>query len=140
MIDTNAVIRSYLASDAGIVAIVGTRIHCPRLPEGCDLPALGFFTRGGSALQYHPEVVTPSIQLDCSADPPREARSLYGAVYDAAHAHWGYTVTIDGVTYTINSMQEEVHGQDMMDVDGGGSFTGYWRVLTFYRVSIKVQP
>lgn len=140
MVDTDAIIRAYLAADPGVAGVVGVRVYCPRLPEDCTLPALSFFTRGGAPLPSYTRVVTPSIQIDCWATTLAVARQLYGEVYEALHAHWGYPVVIGGTTYAIMSAQEEVHGQDMMDVDGAGSFIGYWRVLSFYSVAIKVEP
>jgi len=47
--DTNAIIREHLANNTALAALVGDRIYSPRLPENADLPAVGFFTRGGTS-------------------------------------------------------------------------------------------
>ena len=81
--DTNAIIRAYLATQTALTALVSTRIYSPRLPENATLPAIGFFTRGGSSTPYIPGIVTPSVQFDCWADNPIEARQVYRALYNA---------------------------------------------------------
>lgn len=87
MIDTNSIIRAYLASGVGVtaplVALVGTRIYCPRLPENAVLPAVGFFTRGGTSNPHIPDLPSPSVQFDCWATTPIIARQVYRALYDA---------------------------------------------------------
>ena len=45
--DINQIIRAYLVTCGTLTDVVGTRIYYPRLPEYTELPALGFFTRGG---------------------------------------------------------------------------------------------
>jgi len=83
LVDSNAVVRAHLAADAGIIALVGTSIYCPRLPEGASLPAIGLFTRGGTSTPYIPGMPNPSVQIDCWADDPVDAREIYRAVYDS---------------------------------------------------------
>ena len=129
MIDTNAVIREYLAAQAGITALVSTRIYNPRLPENATLPAISFFTRGGISNKYIPPMPEPSIQIDCWADDPITARSVYGAVYDALQGIQNVAVG----AYSIASAEEEVQGQDVPDID----IPNYYRVVTFFKVLIK---
>ena len=129
MIDTNSVLRAFLAANAGIIALVGTRIYCPRLPENCDLPAIDFFTRGGTSTPYIPPIVSPSVQIDCWADDPIEAREVYRAVYDALQGIQNETVGSN----EILSAREEVQGQDLQDVD----VPGYFRVLSFWEVMVR---
>ena len=82
-IDTNVVIRTYLLTQAELTGLVSSEIYCPRLPENAILPAVSFFTRGGDSTPYIPGIVTPSVQFDCWADNPIEARKVYLALYSA---------------------------------------------------------
>ena len=136
MMDSNQVVRAYLASGAGLtaplVALVGTRIYSPRLPENTALPALGFFTRGGMSTPYIPDVITPSKQFDCWGSSPIIARQVYRLLYDALQGIQHTKVTIGGTDYYIESAREEVQGQDLQD-----EIQGYFRVLTFFEIMVK---
>ena len=128
--DTNAVMRAYLAADAGIKAFFAPdapRIYCPRLPEGATLPAIGFFTRGGSASPYIPDIPTPSVQFDCWADSSIVARELYRKLYDALQ---GIQMVAVGANM-IKSAREEVQGVDMVD-----EIPNYFRVLSFFEIKV----
>ena len=130
--DTNAVIRAYLAADAGIIAFFdpdAPRIYCPRLPEGAILPAIGFFTRGGRSTPYIPDLVSPSVQFDCWADSPTVARQVYRTLYNALQGLQNQVVDSN----KILSAREEVQGQDLQDVD----IPGYWRVLSFWEIIVR---
>lgn len=133
MIDTNAVIRTYLAADAGLIALIGTplpvRLYCPRLPENHTLPAISFFTRGGTSTPYIPGMPAPSVQFDCWASDPIVARQVYRALYDALQGIQNVAV---GVNYIL-SAREEVQGQDLVDVD----IPNYFRVLTFFEIMVR---
>lgn len=129
MLDTNAVIKSYLATDTALTALVGTRIYCPRLPENATLPAIGFFTRGGTSTPYIPGMPVPSVQFDCWADDPIEAREVYRALYDALQGIQNVSV---GSNYILSAI-EEVQGQDLVDTD----IQGYYRVLTFFEIMVR---
>ena len=132
MADTNGIIRAYLAADTGLTALVGARIYCPRLPENATLPAVGFFTRGGTATPYIPDMPNPSVQFDCWADDPIEARSIYLKLYDALQGIQNVEVTVGGVIYYINAI-EEVQGQDLVDME----IPNYFRVLCFFSIMIR---
>ncbi|MCJ7828161.1 MAG: hypothetical protein MUP81_00275 [Dehalococcoidia bacterium] len=133
MIDTNAVIRTYLAADAGLITLVGTplpvRIYCPRLPENAVLPAIGFFTRGGTSSPYIPGMPAPSVQFDCWAETPIVARQVYRALYDALQGIQNVAV---GSNFIL-SAREEVQGQDLQDLD----IPNYYRVLTFFEIMVR---
>ena len=133
--DTNSILRAYLVAQTILTDIVGTRIYCPRLPENATLPALGFFTRGGTANLYLPSVMSPSIQFDCWATSPQAAREVYRALYEVLQTAQNQTVTVDGIDYTILFAQEEVQGQDLQDID----IPAYYRVLTAYSVMIRAN-
>ena len=131
--DTNSIIRAYLAADTALAALVGTRIYCPRLPENATLPAINFFTRGGTSISKVPKVVIPSIQINCWAKDPVESRKIYRAVYDVLNGLGNYECTIDGTTYYIIYTREEVQGQDIQDVD----IQNLWNTMSFYSITIR---
>ena len=131
--DTNAVIRAYLVAQTTLTDVVGQRVYCPRLPENAALPAVSFFTRGGTSTPYIPGWVAPSVQFDCWADDPVEARSVYRALYDVLQGIQNIKVTIDGTDYYILSAIEEVQGQDLVDVE----IPNYFRTLTFFSILIR---
>ena len=131
--DTNSIIRTYLTTSSTkvdpLIALVGARIYCPRLPENHTLPAIGYFTRGGSATPYIPDMPNPSVQFDCWADDPIEARSIYLALYDALQGIQNVAV---GSNYILSAI-EEVQGQDLVDME----IPDYFRVLTFFSILIR---
>jgi len=148
--DTNSVVREYLVNDAGIIAFfapAAPRIYCPRLPENCALPSIGFFTRGGTSTPYIPDIPTPSYQFDCWAKDIEaagvvttrgsiKARELYRKLYDALQGIQNVSVEVpsgSGTYYVILSAREEVQGQDLVDVD----VQGYFRVLTFFEIMVR---
>jgi len=133
--DTNAIVRALLVLQTTLTNIVGTRIYCPRLPENTELPALGFFTRGGSSTPYIPGIVSPSIQFDCWGDSPQSARQVYRVLYDILQGIQNQLVTVNGSNYIILSAIEEVQGQDLQDVD----IPAYFRVLTSFSIMIRAE-
>ncbi len=136
MVDTNTVVRAYLAANAGLIALVGTRIYCPRMPHSptapAALPAVSFFTRGGINTPYIPDLLSPSKQFDCWADDPIEARQIYRALYDALQGLQNVKVTIGATDYYIKSAIEEVAGQDLVDSE----IQNYYRVLSFWEIMV----
>lgn len=137
LVDTNRLIRDYLqtpsATNNPLIALISTRLYCPRLPENATLPAISYFTRGGTADAEVVHISSPSVQFDCWADDPIEAREVYRALFDALQGLDNAGVTIGGVTYYITKAREEVQGQDLVDID----IPGYFRVLTFYSITIR---
>jgi len=129
--DTNSIIFSYLVTQAPLVALVGRRIFTPRLPENATLPAISFFTRGGTSTPYIPGIPEPSVQFDCWADNPITARQVYCALYDALQGIQDITVG----AYKILSAIEEVQGQDLVDVE----IPNYFRTLTFFRIMVRAE-
>ena len=137
MVDTNIIIRTYLLESSvltdPLILLIGDRLYCPRLPENATLPAISFFTRGGTADAEVPTVFSPSVQFDCWADNLIDAREVYRALYDALQGLDSAEVTIDGTLYYIMKAREEVQGQDLVDVD----IPNYFRVLVFYSITIQ---
>ncbi len=132
--DTNQIIRKFLVTPATpLFTLVNTRIFTPRLPENASLPAVSFFTRGGTSTPYIPDYISPSVQFDCWADNPITAHSVYRALYDLLQGIQQVPVVIGATTYYIKSAIEEVHGQDLVDVD----IQNYFRVLSFFQIIIS---
>lgn len=141
LVDTNVLVRTYLLTSSvltdPLIALIGgvaaPRLYCPRLPEGATLPAIGFFTRGGSANPDVTDIVSPSVQFDCWANNLIDARKVYRALYDALQGLGNAAITIDGTIYYITKAKEEVQGQDLVDID----IPGYFRVVTFYSITVR---
>ena len=135
--DSNKIIRDYLLTCTSLTALLSsvTSIYCPRLPENAPLPAVSFFTRGGTSTPYIPGMPEPSVQFDCWADDPIEARKIYRALYDNLQGIQGKVVTVGPPTEIIWSAIEEVQGQDLVDVE----IPNYFHTLTFFRFMIKAE-
>lgn len=134
--DTNEIIRAYLVSCGTLTVLVTNAdttfgIYCPRLPENAELPAVSFFTRGGTSTPYIPGIVNPSVQFDCWADNLIDAREVYCALYDNLQGIQNQAVG----AYKILSAIEEVQGQDLVDVE----IPNYFRVLTFFEIMIRAE-
>ena len=133
--DVNTILRTYLVAQATLTAVVGTRIYCPRLPENTELPAIGYFVRGGTSTPYIPGIVNPSFQFDCWADSPSVARNVYNKLYDVLQGIQNITVAVDGTDYMILGAREEVQGQDLVD----NEIPNYFRTLVFFEVMMRVE-
>ena len=135
--DSNRIIREYLLTCTTLTALLSsvTSIHCPRLPKNAKLPAVSFFSRGGINNPHIPGMLEPSVQFDCWADDPIDAREVYRALYDNLQGTQRKVVTVGPPTEIIWSAIEEVHGQDLVDVE----IPNYFHTLTFFRFMIKAE-
>jgi len=134
--DTNTIIRAYLFTQSSLTTLIGStspRICCPKLTEGCTLPAISFLTRGGPSIPDVRGTVHPSVQFSCWADNPIAARQAYSALYNSLHGIKLVPVTVGIHAYTILESQEEVQGQDMQDPDA----PNYYKVLAFFSMLIQ---
>ena len=129
--DVNAIINTYLNTNVPLGALVDDRIYCPRLPEKATLPAVSYFVRGGLSTPYIPGIVSPSVQFDCWAANPIDAREIYRALYDALQGIQNITVG----AYQIMSAIEEVQGQDLVDAE----VPNYFRTLTFFSIMVRAD-
>ena len=133
--DTNSIIRSYLTTSSTkvdpLIALVSSRIYCPRLPENATLPAISYFTRGGGSNPHIEKIVSPSVQFTCWDDNPIGAREVYRALFEALQ---GIQMVAVG-SYYIMSAIEEVQGQDLVDVE----IPDYFSVLTFFSMMIRAD-
>ena len=136
--DTNSVIRAYLVTQATLTNLIGgatPRIYCPRLPENTTLPAVSYFTRGGSSDLHIKPILSPSVQFNCWADDPLKAREIYRALYDVLQGIQMTDVIVGVTTYSILSAREEVHGQDLVDE----TIPNYFRTLCFFSIMIRAE-
>jgi len=143
LIDTNAVIRKYLTTASAetnpLIALVGSRIYCPRLDMNAALPAISFFTRGGKSNPHIPDLPIVSVQFDCWALTSGSemgsivARNVYRKLYDALQGLQDTTVTIGATTYHIKSAIEEVSGQDLVD----DAIPNRFRTITFFEFILR---
>lgn len=135
--DSNKIIRDYLLTCTTLTALLSsvTSIYCPRLPENHVLPAVSFFTRGGVNNPHIPGMLEPSIQFDCWANDPIVARQVYRALYDNLQGIQRKVVTVGPPTEIIWSAIEEVHGQDLVDIE----IPNYFHTLSFFRFMIKAE-
>jgi len=150
--DTNSIIKAYLDTCTTLTALVGTRIYCPRLPENATLPAVSFFSRGGTSTPYIPGLITPSVQFDCWAKDTEVAgvvtsgftiaRQVYRALYDNLQGIQNQIISYPFPlvfpiiwSYRIMSAIEEVQGQDLVDE----LVPNYFRILTFFSIMIRAE-
>ena len=144
--DTNSIIRAYLITQTALTTLIGgatPRIYCPRLPENATLPAVSYFTRGGSSDLYVKPILSPSVQFNCWAldydgapsHASVRAREIYRALYDALQGIQMIKVTLGLIDYYIMSAREEVQGQDLVDVD----VPNYFSVLSFFEIMIRAD-
>jgi len=136
--DVNSILRAYLVTCGALTSLIGgatPRIYCPRLPEGCLLPAVGFFVRGGRSSSYIAGIISPSFQIDSWAITPLVARQVYRALYDNLQGLERTAVVVGGNTYYILGASEEVQGMDLQDAE----IPNYYRCLTFFSVMIRAE-
>ena len=131
--DTNKIIRDYLTTSSTkvdpLIALVGARIYCPRIPENGTLPAVSYSSRGGSATPYIPDMPNPSVQFDCWAADPIDAREIYRKLYDALQGIQNVAV---GSNYILSAI-EEGQGQDLVDE----FIPNYFRTLCFFSIMLR---
>ena len=132
MMDTNAVLRTYLLTQPCAI-LVTNRIYCPRAPQDAAVPNITFFTRGGRGTPYIPDLPYPSVQIDVWAADPLTARTIYISMHKSLQGLQNQVVAIGADTFHISSAIEEVHGQDLVDVDIPNRF----RVLSYWEIIVK---
>lgn len=156
MIDTNKIIRAYLVTQATLTGLVGNRIYCPRLPENATLPAVSFFSRGGTSTPYIPGMPEPSVQFDCWADNPMESRKVYDALYGSLQGIQNISVAVpacvvgtpDGndydckVAHTSNERNKPITGtlpySNYWVATGTTGLGSIWATGTLYRPTYEI--
>lgn len=83
-IETN--LYTTLSNDAGVTALVGTRIYPNPAPEGAEKPLISYFVVAGSRFQTIPGVgdaTRKRIQINCHANTYSSAKAVAAAVISA---------------------------------------------------------
>ena len=139
MIDPNLAVLTWLQSSTDLVALVGTNIYSPVLPEGFSAdaaPAPNAATRavvvrkrGGTSQSEVITVLDPSFAIECWALEAPDATQIYGVIRDLMH---GATSIDLGVAGFVILAQEEVPGQDFTDPE-----THWSMVFAYYHVKLR---
>lgn len=139
MIDPNLAILTWLKSSADLVALVGTNIYSPDLPEGFSANASNapnsatravvVRKRGGTRQPEIPTVLDPSFAIECWALEAPDATQIYGVVSDLMHG--ANSIDLGDAGFVITS-QEEVPGQDFVDPE-----THWTMVFAYYHVKLR---
>lgn len=139
MIDPNLAILTWLQSSEALVALVGTNIYSPVLPEGFSAnaaPAPNSATRavvvrkrGGTSQSEVITVIDPSFTIECWALEAPDATQIYGVIRDMMHG--ATSIDLGDAGFVILS-QEEVPGQDFADPE-----THWSMVFAYYHVKLR---
>lgn len=92
MTTIDEVVRAILIANAGVSAIVGTRIFPVSLPLDCVLPALAFFKASNN---YKQIAGVPRFQISCFAEDYLQCQTLKQAVETALDGYSGTSSGID---------------------------------------------
>lgn len=134
MIDDHLIVRNFLATNATITTITGSRIHAglDTPPEGwqpADGALITFKRRGNVPLDERGAALSISYQIKMYGGGGNvsqqilSAEGLYRAVYDALNY---------GQSYEILSAQKEAGGEPLLEPD-----TGWPYVLAFFRAQMR---
>ena len=156
--DTNAILNTYLTTSSvkvdPLIALVASRIYCPRLPHNVTLPAISYFTRSGESTPYIPGIIEPSVQFDCWAETSIAARQVYRALYYALqgiqNVNAGSVVVVgsDGNDYscilvhTATARNEPITGANWATywvATGGTGIGSAWLNGTAYRTTYQIM-
>ena len=85
MIDINAVLRAYLVTLSALTDEVGDQVYAVGLPEGYETSKAVVFSVQSGTPQHVTPTQTLNIEFRCYGATDIEARSAYGALYDALH-------------------------------------------------------
>jgi hypothetical protein len=109
-------LRALLLADAGVAAVVGTRVAWGYRPQGSPLPAVVLHIVGGTKA-YHLSgesgPLQPRVQVNCLAE---SYLSALGVCRSVAAALSGYAGTVGG-TYFQGILQDS-EPRDLSDPDG----------------------
>lgn len=127
MIDAHARIRVYLASQAVLTALTGSRIYAAR-----DVPPVGYTPDSGACVvfkirsggrDYEDALLAPSVQFKCYGLTEVAAWACYCALVDALH---------NGHSTTILHAEEEGMGTPLEEPETRWPF-----VLSFFTIMIR---
>lgn len=133
MVDDLAIVRAWLAADAGVAALCGTRVHAALRtpPEGWtpDSGSCLVFNRRGGTQDQAAITQIVSLQIKCYGGGATHhervlaANEVYRTLFDAAN---------DRCNGTVLWAQKEGQGQTLNEPD-----TGWPYVLCFYRAHVR---
>ena len=86
MSDVETLVYTTLTGDAGVAALVGTRVYPAIIPQDAALPALAYQRISSQAIQWQDgsaAPIRPRIQVTAVADDYSEAKGLAAAVRSA---------------------------------------------------------
>lgn len=94
MTTPEAALRSILLADAGVAALVGTRVYRNKLPEKVSYPAIRYQLISKPwaehrTLEGPADYVKPRFQIDCWATEPDGELTLAQAVFRALEGYHG---------------------------------------------------
>ena len=133
MIDPNQAVINWLLENASITDLVGQNVVAPLLPKGFSAmegnKCIVVRTRGGNTHPEIPEMIRPSMEVECWAYDPDVAKQIYAAVHDIMCD--ATEVDLGGAGVVVTS-QEEVFGQDIWDPE-----TQWPYVFSVYRIQFR---
>lgn len=138
MIDTNILVRTWLAADTALLSLLGRDeagdpyLFAGQLPKDFN-PGNGIAVTlkvAGGTSDHETPIVRPRVQVTVWADVDRyqDAREVYREVHDWLHAK---NMVDFGDLGTVLSSVEESHGQDITDPD-----TAWATVVVFFNMVI----
>lgn len=92
-------LKAYLAADAAVAALVGSRIYPLKLPQAPALPAITYQKVSGPrviSLSGYSGLSHPRLQIDCWAATYDQVKALSAAVVAALDAYPGAIMNDDG--------------------------------------------
>jgi len=96
-------------NDAGISALVGTRVFPTVMQQGVDMPAICYTIITSSryeALTQDTDLVDNLVQIDCYSETYPEVRSVYQAVRAALQRYQGTNAAIEIVDAVIDDERD----------------------------------
>ena len=108
---------SYLASYAGLTALIGDRIYPLVIPEQASLPAIAYqriSTRFTYSHDGDSELDRPRFQFSCVAATAKAAREVRDQVVAALSAYSG---DMQGVNVGVSFIENEMDGYEPQPTD-----------------------
>ena len=99
-----------MGGDAGLTALIGTRLFPLRVPQDADMPAIAYQKISSPKTHSHSgssHLAQSRIQFTCEADDYATAKAVANAVRDC----WdGFAGTVDGVRIDSALVQDDRDG------------------------------
>lgn len=102
-------IYNLLSTDAGVSALVGTRIFPAVMEQGTDMPAICYTIIGADripALTQDTDLVNTLVQIDSYSETYPNVRDTHQAVRSAMQRYQGTNATIEVVDVTIEDERD----------------------------------